>query len=121
MRSARPPLERCILACMSDSLLDQSLRFCHEALLEMSETPTRRQLQARLGVLERATWSLALLPAPEDQVVRLAKLVLALRDDVSRAKADDELFTRLSQSAVFAVGRRVRRSWSTEEADASSA
>ena len=90
---------------MSESLLDQALRFSREALVEMSDTPMRRQLQARLGVLERAAWSLALLPAKEEQVVSLAKLVLALRDDVSRAKADDELFTRLAHSAVFAVGR----------------
>ena len=110
------------MACMSEWLLDQSLRFCHEALLAMSETPMRRQLRARLGVLERATWSLSLLPATEEQVVCLAKLVLALRDDVSRAKADDELFTRLSQSAVFEIGRRRdRRSWSADEAEASSA
>ena len=106
---------------MSDSLLDQTLRFCRETLLEMSETPLRRNLQARLGVLERATWSLSLLPAKEEQVVSLAKLVLALRDDVTRAKADDELFTRLSHSSVFAIGRRVRPTWFTEEAGESAA
>ena len=82
----------------------------------MSETPMRRQLQARLGVLERATWSLSLLPATEEQVVSLAKLVLGLRDDVSRAKADDELFTRISHSAIFAVGRRPRPTSSTGKA-----
>ena len=79
----------------------------------------RRQLLARLGVLERASWSVSLLPATEDQLVSLAKLVLALRDDVSRAKAVDELFTRLSHSSVFAVGRRARATWFTEEAEAS--
>lgn len=100
---------------MSESLLDQTLRFCRDALLEMSETPVRRQLLARLGVLERAAWSLPLLPATEEQVVSLAKLVLALRDDVSRAKTDDELFARLSHSAVFAAGRRARPTWFTEE------
>lgn len=75
----------------------------------------RRHLLARQGVLERAAWSLPLLPATEEQVVSLAKLVLALRDDVSRAKADDELFARLSSSAVFAVGRRARPTWFAEE------
>jgi hypothetical protein len=33
----------------------------------------------------RAAWSLALLPASEDQVVGVARLVLALRDDVADA------------------------------------
>jgi hypothetical protein len=91
---------------MSDSLLDQALRFCHDTLLEMCDTSTRRQLQARLGVLERAAWSLALLPATEQQVISLAKLVLALRDDVSNAKAEDERFARMRHSSVFAIGRQ---------------
>ena len=108
-----------MMARMSESLLDQTLRFSRESLLEMSDTPMRRQLLARLGVLERATWSLSLLPATEDQLVSLAKLVLALRDDVSRAKADDELYTRLSQSSVFAVGRRARTTWFTDKGEAS--
>ena len=93
---------------MSDSLLDQALHFCNAALLEMRDTPARRQLRARLGVLERAAWSLALLPASEQQVVSLAKLVLALRDDVSSAKDEDELFARLACASVFAAGRRRR-------------
>ncbi len=116
MRSSEVPRASCILARMSESLLDQTLRYCSEMLLEMSDTPMRRQLRARLGVLERASWSLPLLPATEEQVVSLAKLVLALRDDVSRAKADDELFKRLSHSSVFAVGRRARPTWFTNDA-----
>jgi hypothetical protein len=94
-----------MLLDMSESLLDQALRFCNAALLEMCDTPMRRQLQARLGVLERATWSLQLLPATEEQIIRLAKLVLTLRDDIAHAKADDELLARSSQSSVFGVGR----------------
>ena len=46
----------------------------------------------------------------------LAKLVLALRDDVSRARADDELFTRLAHSVVFAAGRRARSTSFLEQA-----
>ncbi len=75
---------------MTDSLLDQALRFCNVALLEMTDTPGRRHLQARLGVLERATWSLSLLPATAEQVVSIAKLILALRDDVARAQAEEQ-------------------------------
>ncbi|MBX3218394.1 MAG: hypothetical protein KF850_40690 [Labilithrix sp.] len=78
---------------MSDSLLDEALRFCHAALLEMRDTPARRHLTARLGVLERAAWAIPLVPATAEQVVRIVKLVLDLRDDVVRAQADDELST----------------------------
>lgn len=70
---------------MSDSLLDAALHYCRDALVDMADGPTRRNLRARLGVLERAAWSLALLPTSETQVVTVAKLVLDLRDDVARA------------------------------------
>lgn len=74
---------------MSDCLLDEALQFCDATLLQMCDTAVRRQLRARLGLLERASWSLALLPATEEQVVHLAKLILALRDDVVRACASE--------------------------------
>ncbi|MBX3205461.1 MAG: hypothetical protein KF764_10350 [Labilithrix sp.] len=77
---------------MSDSLLDQALRYCHASLLEMRDTPARRHLAARLGVLERAAWAIPLVPATAEQVVSIVKLVLDLRDDVVRAQADVELF-----------------------------
>jgi hypothetical protein len=97
---------------MSDSLLDQALHFCTVALLGMRDTPGRRQLQARLGVLERASWSLPLLPATEEQVVSLAKLILNLRDEVARAQADDARLASLRDSSVVAVAdRRVRTDW----------
>ncbi|MBX3225524.1 MAG: hypothetical protein KF795_33770 [Labilithrix sp.] len=79
---------------MSDSLLDQALRFCHVALLEMCDTPARRHLRARLGVLERAAWAIPLVPATAEQVVSIVKLVLDLRDDVVRAQAEDDASTR---------------------------
>ena len=88
---------------MTDSLLDQALRFCNVALLEMCDTPVRRNLQARLGVLERASWSLSLMPATAEQVVSIAKLILALRDDVTRAQAENERFARLRPGSIFAA------------------
>ena len=88
---------------MSDSLLDEAIHFCAVALQEMCDTPERSQLRARLGVLERAVWSLALLPATEMQVVHLAKLVLDLRDDVTKARAND---TRRSYPSPACVGWR---------------
>ncbi|MCW5835188.1 MAG: hypothetical protein KIS78_22500 [Labilithrix sp.] len=102
IRSARAPRWSCILARMSDSVLDQALRFCHVALLEMCDTPTRRHLQARLGVLERAAWAIPLVPATAEQVVSIVKLVLDLRDDVVRAQADDERFARARRAPRFA-------------------
>jgi hypothetical protein len=76
------------MVVMSDSLLDEALRFCDATLLDMCDTAVRRELRARLGLLERAVWSLPLLPATEQQVVHIAKLVLALRDDVASARAE---------------------------------
>lgn len=72
---------------MSDSLLDQALHFCNAALTGMCDTPERSQLKMRLDVLERATWSVPLLHGAEQKLVRIAKLVLALRDDVAAALA----------------------------------
>jgi hypothetical protein len=94
-----------MLPIMNDgSLLDQTLRFCDQVLRDMNPTAQRRQLRARLGVLERATWALPLLRATEGQLVSLAKLVMALREDVLTAKREDELFARVAESAVFLVG-----------------
>lgn len=75
---------------MSDSLLDEALRFCKGAIDVMGDTPMRNTLRARHDVLERATWSLSLLPSvsvpPGVEVIRLARLVLELRDDVQHAR-----------------------------------
>jgi hypothetical protein len=49
------------------------------------------------------------MPATETQIVSLAKLVLALRDDVIQAAKADELFARACDSAVFAVGAETTR------------
>ena len=72
---------------MSDSLIDEALGFCQEALLDLPDTPERRQLRARLGVLERAAWSLTHQVATQLHVVNIAKLVLMLRDDVVALRA----------------------------------
>jgi hypothetical protein len=75
---------------MSESLLDEALRFCEGAIDVMCDTPMRTALRARFDVLERATWSLSLVPAAEEKVIRLARLVLELRDDVQDARVSDE-------------------------------
>lgn len=72
---------------MSDSLLDEAIRYCDEALLDMRDTPERSCLRTRLHILIRATWSVSLLRPQEQQLLGLAKLALALRDDVASAVA----------------------------------
>ncbi len=66
-----------------DSLLDQALLDARDGLLDLPETATRRALEARLGILERAMWTVPLEPARADQVLRLARAVLDLRDEVT--------------------------------------
>jgi hypothetical protein len=68
-------------------LLEDMLRYCSVALLDLRDTETRRTLAARLAILERATWSMAVTRAPKESVSHLAKLVLDLRDDVAREVA----------------------------------
>lgn len=72
---------------MSDSLIDEALRYCDDALLEMRDTPERSYLRSRFHILIRATWSVSLLRPHERQLVGLATLIMALRDDVARAHA----------------------------------
>ncbi len=78
------------MRAMSESLLDEAIRFCDAAIGVMCDTPVRSELQARLEVLERAIWSLSLVPAAEEKIVSLAMRVLELRDDVEDARAADE-------------------------------
>ena len=71
---------------MSDSLLEEIIAYCKGELPELVDSPVRRALSARLGVLERPTWALAVQPATQMQVVGLAKLLLDLRDEVTDAR-----------------------------------
>lgn len=68
---------------MADCILDEALLYCRQTLDELGADPEADGLRGRLAVLERAAWSLSVLPARADQVLRVAKLVLDLRDDVA--------------------------------------
>lgn len=93
---------------MSDSLLDETLRFCHDALLDMPDTHERAAFRGRLGVLERAVWSLSLVPTTttRDQALAVATMVLRLRDDI--AGALDEESEDPCWASVRATLRRSR-------------
>jgi len=84
---------------MADSLLDEALFACRDVLDEIDESG-RSSFSARLGILERAVWSLTLGCATQEQVLALAQLVLILRDEVLSAQA--------------AAVRVTLRSWNTE-------
>jgi len=71
---------------MADSLLDEALSACRDVLDEIDESG-RSSFSARLGILERAVWSLTLGCATQEQVLALAQLVLMLRDEVLSAQA----------------------------------
>jgi hypothetical protein len=72
---------------MCDSLLDEALRYCDQALLEMRDSPERAYLRARHSVLERAAWSLSLRPEHGKAIVDIVTLALRLREDVVHAAA----------------------------------
>ena len=71
---------------MADSLLDEALSACRDVLDEIDESG-RSSFSARLGILERAVWSLTLGCATQEQVLALAQLVLMFRDEVLSAQA----------------------------------
>jgi len=75
-----------MLSCMSDCLLDEALGGCHEYLDDLPESPLRVRFLARLEVLERAVWAMGLQLVGEDEVVRTAKTILALRDEIAGAR-----------------------------------
>lgn len=68
----------------SDSPLDEAIAYCHETL-DSFPSPRVVALNSHLGVLERALWGASTQPASVDQIVRLAKLLLKLRDEVRAA------------------------------------
>lgn len=59
------------------------------ALLDMGDSPHRRELNSRLELLERASWSLGLSPASQEQIIKLAKAILDLRDEIVAARQED--------------------------------
>lgn len=104
-----PTYPACILARMSDSLLDEVLDYSDALLLDMADTSARSELRARHGVLARAAWSLSLLPARADKVTALAKLVLLLRDEVVVAHAREQTFWLPIPDAVRVASGRMAR------------
>lgn len=72
---------------MPDSLLDSTLRFCREALVGMSEGPLRHRLSSRLGTLEHSVDDLPVVSTDSQRVIVVAKLALALRDDIVAAQS----------------------------------
>jgi hypothetical protein len=76
---ARSFHSRANIADMSDSLLDRAIDSCHDVLSRMSDEAKKRELLARLGVLEQASANLTLGRAASFEVVRLASQILDLR------------------------------------------
>lgn len=69
---------------MSDSLLVEALDDTRVLLDELDDDdgdPATRMLRERVDVLDRASAALELRPAPREQVVRLARLALQVRDE----------------------------------------
>lgn len=56
------------------------------ALLDMGDSKERHELTTRLDMLERASWSIGLAPGSYDQIVKLAKVILDLRDEIVAAR-----------------------------------
>ena len=73
---------------MSESLLDSAIMVSRNALLDMGDSQERRDLSTRLDLLERASWAIGLTPASFDQIVKLAKVILDLRDEIVAARRD---------------------------------
>ncbi|MDB5216189.1 MAG: hypothetical protein JWO86_4116 [Myxococcaceae bacterium] len=74
-----------MLLGMSESLIDDAVRCSRTLLQEVDDVDARRGLSLRLELLERAAWSLSLEPAARDEVVRLVRLLLEVRDEVVTA------------------------------------
>jgi hypothetical protein len=68
---------------MSESILDEAITYCNQTLDELPESAEVAPLRGRLAMLERAIWSTSHVPTSVDQIVRLAKLLLDLRDEIS--------------------------------------
>lgn len=73
----------CILRGMSDSLLVEALDDTRILLDELDDDDdaATRVLRERVNILDRASSALELRPARREQVVRLARLALQVRDE----------------------------------------
>gem|GEM_PF-4779812 len=71
---------------MTDSLLDEALRGCHEILSDFPLSPVRQRFESRVDVLERAAWAMELQLVTNDEIVHMAKLVMGLREEIARAR-----------------------------------
>ena len=76
-----------MVRAMHDSLLDTTLRFCRQAIVGMSDGPIRHRLSSRLGTLEHSAEDLPVVSTDSQRVIVVAKLVLALRDDIVAAQS----------------------------------
>ncbi len=74
------------MVAMSESLLDSAIMVSRNALLDMGDSTERRELTSRLDLLERASWAVGLGPRSYDQIVKLAKVILDLRDEIVAAR-----------------------------------
>ena len=79
-------LGACILRGMSDSLLVEALDDTRILLDELDDDDddddaATRVLRERVNILDRASSALELRPARREQVVRLARLALQVRDE----------------------------------------
>jgi hypothetical protein len=83
---------------MSESLLDQAIDTCHDALSRMSDAAPNRELLVRLTLLERAYKNVRLEGAERGDLVQLATVLLRLRDEV----LDALLQERRSRVTAFA-------------------
>lgn len=69
---------------MSDSLLVEALEDARVLLDELDDDDgdlATRTLRARVDILDRASAALELRPAKREQLLRLAKLAMQVRDD----------------------------------------
>jgi len=73
---------------MSESLLDSAIMVSRNALLDMGDSKERQELTTRLDMLERASWAVGLSPGSYDQIVKLAKVILDLRDEIVAARRE---------------------------------
>src|SRR5262245_60066587 len=84
MRAARVPIFGSMMGGMSDSLLVEALEDTRGLLDEIDEDEgdaAAAALRERADVIDRASAALELRPAKREQVIRLAELAIALRDD----------------------------------------
>jgi hypothetical protein len=99
----RSRLGRMVATTMTDSLLDEALSSTRETLSRLPQTRAWGALRRRLELLAKASETIELRPTPPSEIVRLARLILSLREDAAHlreglAPAATESDPRLTQS-----------------------